>query len=437
MLYSSTSHQQRIFIVYGDKRKKAKKRLKSSGLRTAERDELLRIISTVPSAEDQIRAMLASKKKGLNNWRGLIAVPPSSILDSILSEFVMKTNIPLEIPFFVLFHVVSGYLLKNDVSLDVQGQKIVPDIWTIILASSGAGKTFTQKIITKSLDITDIEFKGTGIASSAKFVEELNKMPKGFWLRDEFAQFLKKLETAGPMEEMKDYLLRLYDNDTITRSTQKYDIEINDPALTILGLTVLETFSNYVDAESMLDGFAQRFNYVISEADPDRNFIDYPIWEIDTSSWLKQWIDTTSIIHKKYRTTPKSIDAFKSSFRLIYKHDLPESFFRRVAWKAHKYALIYHIIRKDKRDVLTLEDYGWAARALSMHLDDAATLIGDKNISDLEKLIQSAEKIANRVRDTGKEVKPRDLILGVYGIKTVQQAEAIMRIMDTDEMIMH
>jgi hypothetical protein len=419
-----------IMIDYRNKiDRKAKKQLKKNTIQSDMfSDDILKFISESSDIGEQMKAMLAVKKSSLNKtWRGLIAVPPASLLDNILGEFQQNTNIPLEIPFFVFFHILSGYLLNKNIYLDVEGKKILPDIWTIILASSGAGKTYTRKSITDAFNISDIEFEGTGIASSAAFIDALKKKPKGFWLRDEFAQFLKRLENEGALEEMKDYLLRIYDNDEICRETKKYTVTINEPALTILGLTVLETFGDYVSAESMLDGFAQRFSYVISEPDPERHFLDYPIWKLNTGSWMNSWKQVTENLHNHYRSSEKSLNAFKSSFRLLYKGNMPESFYRRITWKAHKYALIYHIIRRDKSQTLTLEDYGWAARALKIHIDDAIKVLGENNMSKLEKVISSAERLVKRKKEEGKVVTTRDLISGVRNIKTANEATAILK----------
>lgn len=396
------------------------------------------VMQSTASSEDATATLLAMLQAHRNSdgkhWRGLMAVPPGTLLELILSEFTSNTNISQELVFFTFFSIVSGYLLRNDVHLETPSGRVDPDIWTVLLGGSGAGKTWTQKNICDGMGDTlgDIEVNATSAVSSAAFVETLSEMPRGLWIRDEFAQFLKAISTdGGPLAEMKDVLLRLYDNSKLERRTKKEVVTVDAPALTILGLTARGTFAQYITAEMMLDGFAQRFSYVIAEDDPSRHFLDYPEWSVDKRRWKPLWERMVAAIQPVYRTTPDvGGAAFRTTFRTLYAHGLPESFYRRILWKAHKYALIYHVIRGDTSEELTAEDYGWAARALSMHIDDAAKLIGEHGLGDLERLIQAGERVARRVMiEEGRPVKARDLIRGISNIKNVSQADSLLRVM--------
>lgn len=213
---------------------------------------------------ETIKGMLQVKQNIKEEWRGLIATPPGSFLENVISCFYERTDIPLEIPFFTSIHYLSYYLLENGIHIEFDNKIIKPDLWSVILAQSGAGKTYASKAISTFIDIKP-NFQD--VASSAKFVEELSKNNNGFWLRDEFAQFLKSIENQPQMQEMKDYLLRLYDGEEISRITLKNETIIKNPALVILGITVLETFMDNVSAESLADGFGQRFSYIIARKD--------------------------------------------------------------------------------------------------------------------------------------------------------------------------
>ena len=166
---------------------------------------ILKAIGRSTEAQDTVLSMIAAKGQR-EQWRGMIAVPPGGLADRIIGEFRTKTNIPLEIPFFTLLSLVSGYLLKKNVVLRSNLGEIRPDIWSVILASSGAGKTYTQKSIINGLaTIGEVEFNGTGIVSSAAFVQALSINPTGVWVRDEFARYLKSIDSEqGPLAEMKD-----------------------------------------------------------------------------------------------------------------------------------------------------------------------------------------------------------------------------------------
>lgn len=404
-------------------------RFKQPGQLEIDLDSIFESMEKSSEASSMIKLMLQTNAdKESKQWRGMLAVPPAGLAAKVIAEFRQKTNIPLEIPFFIMLSVISGLMLKRGTVLESKALGTVrPDIWTVILASSGAGKTYSQKQITKSIDTSDIEFDG-GFVSSAAFVDALDRVPAGLWIRDEFAHFLKNVESSdGPMADMKDYLLRLYDNSTIARKSKKDSVEIANPALTILGLTVLETFGNYVSGESLLDGFAQRFSYVRAETDPDRPFRDYPLWLVDSTGFDKEWDKVKACIKDKYYVDDDIImPAFSQSFNSLFNDEVPESFFRRLIWRATKYAMIYHALRADDSDHLTPEDFGWAARVLALHVKDAAWLLGEQTIGDLEKVIVSAENAIKRlILKNGREPTLREIVQNVKAIRTVSQAKQV------------
>ncbi len=85
-------------------------------------------------------------------------------------------------------------------------------------------------------------------------------------LRDEFGQFLSQIQNLRHMEETKDMLLQAYSGSPIQRLTKETQISIRDHAISILGITVGDTFESQIGADSLVDGFAQRFNYIVASA---------------------------------------------------------------------------------------------------------------------------------------------------------------------------
>jgi hypothetical protein len=399
---------------------------------------LFDLISKSTSARAQVKEMLSFKTtdaegKRMSHWRGIVALPPGSLAEVVVSEFQRKTNIPLELPFFTLLHWVAAYLLKHDVSLRLPGSEgvVKPDLWTVLLASSGAGKSWTQKRIYKALEMDELAFPG-GIASAAKFVQELAEHNKSIWIKDEFGQFLKALSNQTHLEEIKAYLLSLHDNETIERKTQKYSVAVKDAALVILGFTVWETFPEQVSAEDVLDGFAQRFSYIVAERDEKRAMIDYPIWKLDSEPWKESWDALVRrIAHPEYVISQSAMDGYKIAFSMLYNEQIPESFYRRLLWRAHKYALVYHILRGDGyQKELTAEDYGWAGRVLYLHVHDAMRLLDSHGLSDFEKVLRKTEALRERFKREGRVLKARDVVAGVRGIRSAQEAKAVLSIID-------
>lgn len=385
--------------------------------------------SMSPDAKEAIKTMLRVRRSNSNSWRGLMATPPGSLLETVIGAFRQGTDIPLEIPFFTTLHYLSAYLLKQEVKIEFVGQEFQPDLWSVILAPSGAGKTFTTNMTGRFIGY-DSSFPEP--ASAAKFVEDLKEHNRSLWIRDEFGKFLKALE-AQHMAEIKDYLLRVYDGKRIERNTKKYSLAVDNPALTILGLTVLDAFAKEIDATSMIDGFAQRFSYVIADRDPERKPQDFPIYDLQGWEGMirNEWERViASVKHQRYVVGEDAQEGFKQSFRLLMPQDdvLDTSFFRRIMIRGVRYALLYHVLLKKESHVVDVQDMGWAARVCAMHIQDAARIVADHAMPDVERIIRRAEEVRDRVWEReNRAVTARDIVRGVHGIKNTAEARAIMQ----------
>lgn len=389
---------------------------------------LLDLLARSEDARGTVRTMLKVRQNP-DHWRGLMATPPGSLLETVISAFHASTDIPLEIPFFATLHFLSANLLARGVTLDFAGQTVRPDLWSVVLAESGAGKTFATNLLER---FTNQPAMFPEPASSAKFVEDLAQYNHGMWVRDEFAQFLKALEQQPHLAELRDYLLRLYDGKTVERNTKKAQVRVEDPALCILGLSVLETFKDSVSPESMVDGFAQRFSYVIAKRDGQRTAKDFPIYDLRPyqepirEGWERS---VGSVQHRHYIVGPAAEAAFRESFALLMPaHDaVPASFFRRIMFRGVRYALLYHVLLGKESDTLDAVDLGWAARVCALHVKDAAWLIGEHGLPDLERLCKRAEDVRDKVlRDENRPVQPRDIVRLVHGVKNVNEARALL-----------
>ncbi|MHB8371063.1 MAG: hypothetical protein ACYDBP_15515 [Leptospirales bacterium] len=378
-----------------------------------------------------VKAAFAASRGIKNGWKGSIAIPPGSLIDDICMEWEKQTNIPLEIPFHTFLLLLSGYLIEKGVTVDVEGVKIRPDVWTIILANSGSGKTWTKNEL-KPIVSGAKEIEATGAAGAAAWLQSLATTPQGVWIRDEFFQFLKQLDTVGPLSDVKDYLLRIYDNETITRETKRDKIIVEDPVVAILGFNVFDTFVRGMTLESLTDGFAQRFGYVIAPEDPKRPWRDYSIWTIPGESkldWKERWEITKGEIKSSYTASKNASNFFKRSFKNLSKIDIPESFYRRIMWKSHKYALLYHVLRNPSSSEIDDEDYAWAARLIGLELSDAATILTKAGFSDLGHTLDAVEQLVLRLKEKGEPITVRAVVRGTRAIKTVAEARACLDIL--------
>lgn len=377
---------------------------------------------------DSLRGILAARSTP-RTWRGQTIVPPGTLLDRAVELFERTTDFPLELPAFLVLHALAAYLLEQGVEGRVAGSRVRPDLWSTLLAPSGAGKTKATSVIQSVMPFRLFP----EVSTAAKFIEDLAEHNHGAWFQDEWAQLLKRMESQSYAEELRDYLLRLHDNRPMARRTVKTTIEVEDPALVILGTTVLETFLDNVSAESMLDGFMQRFGVIIGEADPERTPDRFPIYRIEEQGNLAPlraaWEAIAALpLHRQYTVTPEAEEAFAAAFRHHFQQqrEMPASFFRRVMWRSFKYALVYHVLLGKADPLIDAEDVGWAVRVATLHLIDARRLLDGYRLTELETIVVKAEALQARL---GHRPTKRELISGVRGISNGAMAAFVLEVM--------
>lgn len=387
-------------------------------------------------AQENIRAAMSAMVAG--DWPILDdCIPKNSILHLIDETFVQTTDIPRELPVFAAIHYVSALLLQKDVVISVVGEEWRPDVWTICMAESGSGKSFAASKIGKALGGAVDLFPDS--SSAAKFVEDLREHNHGLWMRDEFAQFLKSLN-ADSMADTKDYLLRCYDGSKIVRSTKTETVEVENPALTIFGSTVFQTIKDYLTKEMLVDGFAQRFAFVVAERDPERKLRSLYTFTERAPEISEMWQQIVARgLHSKYRVDRIGETAFEEAFQILLKRsdstDVGLSFMKRISHRGMKYALIYHVLLGKESDVLDTEDFGFAAKLCALNLRDLRKVLdlyvkpepgGKATPRDpLEAVVSQLKRIQ---AEGGKAVIPSWLQSNTSPLKKLS-AEAIRKLM--------
>ncbi len=382
-------------------------------------------------ARDTVRSMLAAKPDA-GTWRGLLATPPGSALQTILHSFHAETDIPLEMPFFAFIHGVSQLLMSKGVVVKGPIGVLHMDLWTILLAPSGTGKTLAYEIVKKHAPYI-YDFKEP--ASAVAFLQNLAASPTTHWTQDEMGQKMKQIEQAGtPMSDCKDYLLRIYGNAKVERTTKDNIITVDHPVMGILGFNVGEAFVKNMTAESLVDGFAQRFGYVWAERDPARPWQEKPIYHMPKlwAACEKAWKQIEPHpIHPEYELCSEAISAFKEAFTLLgYQEGMNPSFFRRAMFRAFKYAVIYHVILGKQNNIIDAEDIGWAARLCHLHINDIGKVLRQKpEFAGTEALVDKARKVKEKMEAEGKTLTARALQQKVWGIKTTEEANDILSLL--------
>ena len=297
-------------------------------------------------------------------------IPKNSILEAVDRYFWEYTDMPRELPFFYVMHYVLASLLQRGVEIHKGKQVILPDMWTVVVARSGSGKTLSQK----QLDLA----MGGGIRlfpdakTSLQFLTNLRDHRLGLYIKDEFAQFLKDVTKDSSMQNVRDYLLRTYDNANIEHTTTVSSVSVEKSAISILGYTPTKTLKTYLTQEMLLDGFAQRFSFCVAEQD-DRPIIgDYDFDKL-AEQVAPHWKRITQTPpHPVYKVSQEARGVFNHVVGEIVtkarEDDIDDSFSRRLAFNTYKYGLAYHILSGKTDDVIGPEDLAQGAKLVALHL---------------------------------------------------------------------
>ena len=305
-------------------------------------------------------------------------------LSIIYYNFVSKTDIPPALPVFSFLSYLSAFCVDNNIMYKHPTSKpSYLNTWTLILAPSGAAKSTSKNIIDEVIprdpeDKPIIQANFEGADGSAAFVAELaktktaednygNKIQPIFWIEDEYAQFMKKLLPGGSMVETRKTMLKIHDYDKASRITKNETIETEKLVMTGLFLNTVDSFARNFDEESINDGLGRRHNFIYAER-PDKVTQTYEFEKI-SANLKKPFNDffesvETNIVY----TFSKDCREIYDHFYLVYKEKFDQilgletngTFFRTYFMLAWKYAVIYHILLKEKGTEVQAKsmDYG-------------------------------------------------------------------------------
>lgn len=388
--------------------------------------------------EAMLKAHLGNNEKSIEF--DVLSILPfkDDALTKIYMSFKKHTNIPIELPIFSFFGFLSAHLLQKDAKIKVPSlaDPLDMDVWTICLAPSGASKTFSKSVIQGCIreDLQPDQFSDA--VGPAGFVEELQESNRSMYFLDECAQRIKDLEnTSNPMSEIKQYLMKTYDHQEITRKIKSGKTTVENPCLTVLWLNTVDTFIKFISEESLKDGFSQRFMYVVADRDFDRQMEEYCLYE--TGDIVKGIADAIMECFEKtkfdyYEVTEEAVTFYKEAFKFIsislFNGSINESFYRRVMFNCFKYAVMYHIILGKQGNQIDIEDIGLGLKVSILHLHSIKKLLEYKHKGlprekgRREELRDRVIKAMKAIEKAGREVTNREVMRKVSAIRTSEEA---------------
>lgn len=389
-----------------------------------------------PETISGIRAIraLAAAARPSSGWLGEPSCPPDTLLGAVINAFRQWTNISLELPWAMVMIMLSSRLLQNNTRLEVAGTTIECDLWIVLLAASGASKSLVKKLLSEALDI-DASFPE--VVSAAAWVEALAEQHgTALWIRDEWGQIVREIsDPRSPMGQIRDYLLRTYDHDRIERRKVKSEpLIIDHPVMAILGLSVAKTWPRCVTAEMMADGFGQRFSYLLAEPDPTRHFRDYPYAAEDKiRAALRAPAERLMRVpvHSRYTFSDAAVALYERDHHTNAGDEWEEGYFRRIQWRAHQYAAIYHLLLGHTGSVIGVDAMRYATKAIAMHRVAALGVLRLCDKGDYLKIVEKTEAWMRRRKLQGKSTTVRDLVAGVREVKNARMAHDLLKIADS------
>jgi hypothetical protein len=216
-------------------------------------------------------------------------------------------------------------------------------------------------------------------SSYAKFFENLQAHNRSFYLKDEFAKFIRAVNKDAKMEGLQGCLLEIYTNAKVSYSTMAGTESVDKPALSILGLTQIANITDTISKSMLDDGFAQRFGYCFAEKDGRPRILDYvfddlgpqvaPLWEQLTATPFHPVYYLDDVVSKTFSAGGNIIMDRSDA------NGMTEQFSRRVIFRSFKYALAYHVLTGKTDNFLHAEDMAQGLRLCARELRDTSRLL--------------------------------------------------------------
>lgn len=434
--------------------KKTKRRSPRAG---SEEEKLLRILdpkaSRKLSEEDRqnliLMLQIQSNPEALDIER---LIPGGSFLDRMARHF-QDTDINYALPVFQTVMTAASWLTQHGAFLEVPGLgSIRPTLWTVALLESGSSKTLATDRIEMILS------HGNGVVqrlpepgSDAQWIEDLWHENGVYWLQDETGKFFHKVLTDKLFMRIKPWMLAAYSHETISNrlKSDKVKLTINDPHFTYFGLSVLSTWQSEIDAESMLDGFCQRMNYVVAPERTDTDMFDHFIYfegknvgqrEADLRE-LWQALCAQPGAASKYLLHADVLPFLKEWWKSLRntwgKSGVPGSFLRRTGYSVMRYLIALQFLLGKSRHPIDLETAVLATRFAEYHFESLREMLQtyDQSASNrVRKILEIRNDLCAKGQDTSARNISRRLGKRLRDGLTTDMIRAITDALDKTDM---
>lgn len=283
-----------------------------------------------------------------------------------------------------------AFALGNRVWCDGWGRSIYPNLWVVVIAKSGYGKSVP-------LDMAENLIRQAGLGagmlpgsfSQEALLTQLSKQPVSMFCLQEFSSFVKMLDREYNSGAMA-WLTELFDvPDTYQRMLLKgggTTLTLSKPCITMLGASSPDWFAESYKASALRGGFLARFLFCPSN--DAGKYVGYPgPRDVAVEAGLACHLADASKLHGKFDTSGvrKRFNEWDQQARERLRKDCPpemsgiRSRAGLMVWKA---AMLLHVSRNVEDLLLTTQELELAIKYVERVHAQAEKYLSEEVASD-------------------------------------------------------
>ncbi|HNV18244.1 MAG TPA: DUF3987 domain-containing protein [Rectinema sp.] len=169
--------------------------------------------------------------------------------------------------------VILSALISGSVTLPTSYDKIIPNLWFMILADTTLTRKSTAMDI--AMDLLE-EANADAVMATDGSIEGMlatlavrPKKPSVF-LRDEFSGLIEAILKKDYLAGMAEMFTKLYDGKLMKRILKREVVEVRDPRLIIFAGGIKNKVTSLLSYEHVSSGFIPRFVFITAESDLSR-----------------------------------------------------------------------------------------------------------------------------------------------------------------------
>ena len=322
----------------------------------------------------------------------------ASPLEYILADFQSHSSIPLGLAFWTTFALTAQHICQRNGFVQMpDGAKVLPTLYTLVLADSGECKTWTLNTLGAAFP-TQLN-KLTPPKTAESLLQEMQENQKGklgamLLEIDEVGRKYRRWMDDPAMSLIGDVLLEAYTQQTIDLGLKSGGYFIESPVLSVLGYSQIQLFSKHFRSDDWLSGLMQRL--IVAVCPPRQGWQEklelHPLklqLEKKALPLLRDVVSNTPI-HGYTIDDSALAYARHHVSETVKKLGVTKGFALRSLFNAYKFATIFHVLHGKSSSVIDRDDLEHAVALVRVVLNDLRFLIDETERNEITTLIDKA-----------------------------------------------